>query len=537
MSKGSVISIVLNAHLPFIRCTGGPLAPPDNAAENSEERWFFEALSETYLPLLQVFDRLDRDRVPFRLAIVLSPTLCHMMRDEALIGRYLEYVDRRIEFGRQEIERTGGSPEMNRLARLFYDQAVDNRVLFTERCGGKLLKVFDYYQKKGRLELLTTAATYAFLPLYAAYPEALQAQLEVAIASHRSLFGINSQGFWLPEMGWAAEIDEYLRAYNFSYTLVDTHSLLLGSPPAARACFYPVKTPGGIFVLARDFYAQEDMGAREGRYCPDYRDYHEDAGYELPASLVRPFLGTGGVRTPTGYKYWAAGLPGAKKQRYDPPAALAAAREHARSFLEARISRLAQAEQLMEETPISLCAFNADALGRFWYEGPHFLESLFRLGAHRGEVRFMTPAEYLYKQDLLSLQTVAPEFSSWGPSGYAEMWLDSSNDWLYPHGVRSLERMIELAERFPNDSGLKERALNQAAREILLVQASDWPRMLYLGESSQYARAQIEMALRNFTTIYESLGSNYISTEWLTSLEKRHNIFPAINYRVFRRKR
>jgi 1,4-alpha-glucan branching enzyme len=107
---------------------------------------------------------------------------------------------------------------------------------------------------------------------------------------------------------------------------------------------------------------------------------------------------------------------------------------------------------------------------------------------------------------------------------------------MYRHSMRALDRMIELAERFPNDSGLKERALNQAAREILLLQSSDWPKMLCRQEFSEFARHQIEMALRNFTTIYEALGSNYISTEWLTNLEKRHNIFPHINYRIFRRK-
>jgi 1,4-alpha-glucan branching enzyme len=97
--------------------------------------------------------------------------------------------------------------------------------------------------------------------------------------------------------------------------------------------------------------------------------------------------------------------------------------------------------------------------------------------------------------------------------------------------------MIEISDRFPDNSGLKERTLNQAAREILLSLASDWPGMLYKQENTAYARLQIESSLRNFTTIYEALGSNYISTEWLTSLEKRHNIFPNINYRVFRKKK
>jgi 1,4-alpha-glucan branching enzyme len=158
------------------------------------------------------------------------------------------------------------------------------------------------------------------------------------------------------------------------------------------------------------------------------------------------------------------------------------------------------------------------------------------MGRGYQNIRFMTPSEYLYKQDAGTFQVLTPEFSSGGANGYAETWLDASNDWMYRHLSRAMDRMVELAERFPDDSGLKERTLNQAAREILLMQASDWPRMLYRQESAEYARGQIEGALRNFTTIYEALGSGYISTEWLTGLEKRHNIFPHINYRIFRRK-
>jgi 1,4-alpha-glucan branching enzyme len=97
--------------------------------------------------------------------------------------------------------------------------------------------------------------------------------------------------------------------------------------------------------------------------------------------------------------------------------------------------------------------------------------------------------------------------------------------------------MIELAERFPDESGLNERALNQAAREILLIQASDWPKMISNNNNADFAKHQIESSLRNFTAIFEALGSSYASPEWLTVLEDRNNIFPLINYRVFRKKR
>jgi 1,4-alpha-glucan branching enzyme len=534
MNKRPIISMVLNMHLPFVH--------PSDLPWSIEERLFFEALSETYLPLLETLDRLDADHVPFRLALVLSPPLCHMLSDESLIQKYVEFTDRQIEFGFREIERTQGDPAMRNLSRFFYDRAVDRRILFTERYEGNVLKTFDYYQKKGKVELLTTAATYAFLPLYTSYAEAVQAQFEVALASHRRFFDINPQGFWLPELGWNDELDKQIRSYGFSYTIIDTHALFLGSPPPVRGTFYPAKTPGGILLLSRDHYAARDLAEPETGFPfdPRYQDCRDDVGYELPVEVIRPFLGPGGVRARTGFKYRSRGDPHAPaavtRPLYDPESALDKAREHARIFLENRISRFKKAEEYMDETAISLCAYDADTFGRRWYEGPQFLEALFREGAQKEAVQFMNPAEYLYKQPPGSYAVVVPEFSSWGVNGYAETWLDAANDWIYRHVIRSLERMIELAERFADDTGLKERALNQAAREILLAQASDWAKMLYKGESPEYARSQIEGALRNFTTIYESLGSNYISTEWLTNLERQHNIFPAINYRVFRRK-
>ena len=412
----------------------------------------------------------------------------------------------------------------------YYNRLLDQRVLFTERYNRDVLKVFDYYQRKGRVELLTTSATHAFLPFYTAYPEAIQAQIEVAVGTYRVHFEKFPQGFWLPEMGWSMELEPWFRSYNFAYTITDTHALALASPPAAKGSFYPVKTPSGFFVLGRDFYALEDIKLIANSSI--YRNNHQDLGYELPLDQIQGFLSIFGGRTKTGYK-----CHNNSGSFYNPVEASAKAADHARTFLSNRIARLNAAKELMDNPPISVCAFDARVFGTLWYEGPKFLESIFREGITLGGFQFMTPAEYIFKQDQMNFQTIRPEYSSWGSNGYAESWVDSSNDWMYRHTMRAMERMIELAERFPNNTGLKERALNQAAREILLAQASDWPGMLYRQEYVEYAHNQLEAALRNFTTIYEALGSNHISTEWLTNLERRHNIFPNINYRVFRKKK
>jgi 1,4-alpha-glucan branching enzyme len=222
---------------------------------------------------------------------------------------------------------------------------------------------------------------------------------------------------------------------------------------------------------------------------------------------------------------------------YDPRRAAERAEQQALRFLAALRSRLAEAGRYMDESPVSLCAFNADVFGRDWYEGPVFLETLLREICRPGAGAPVTPSGYLSGQDAGSFQVITPEFSSWGEDGYAARFLDASNDWMYRHVFRAVRRMIELTERFPGDTGLKERALNQAARELLLAQGADWPKMLSGGFVSGYIREQIEEALRNFTTIFEALGSSHISTEWLTSLERRHYLFPFINFRVFSRKK
>ena len=365
-------------------------------------------------------------------------------------------------------------------------------------------------------------------------PEAVQAQIEVALSSYHRTFGKFPQGFFLSEMGWTGEMERPLRSYNLGYTIVEAHGLVYGDPPARKGTFYPVRTPRGVVVLGREYYSGEDLRELSGNAL--YRDNLRDSGYDLPAASVGPFLGPGGARGLTGYKYYARG-PASGAGIYDPAAALAQAARSAEVFLGRRLSQLNAAAELMDEMPLCLCVFRAGDLGRSWYEGFDFLEQIFRQGARRGGARFMTPAEYLYKQRSVDFQTALPAYSSGGFNGYGETWLHVSNDWMYRHTFRALERMTELAERFPNNTGLKERALNQAAREILLVLSSDWPGMLYRQESSGLAFSGIEDALRNFTTIYEALGSNYISTEWLTNLEKRHRVFPHINYRIFRRKK
>jgi 1,4-alpha-glucan branching enzyme len=568
----NVISIVLNAHLPFVR------HPELNFSY--EELPFFSMVSETLLPLLETIEHLEADAIPFKIGLVLSPILCHLLTDEYMIGKYCAWLDKQIAFGQIEMQRTKDNPDLLALANYYHERATMHKENFTKKYDSNLPEVFGGYHKKGIIELICSPATNCFLPFYTDRDQAIKAELEEALSSFSRYFHSSPQGIWLPELGWHPKLADYLRSYNFKWTIIETHAALLASPPAKLGSFYPVKTKTGINLLIKDFYAFNSIVDKKTGMpaSPVFRDYYNDAADELPAEAIKLFLSAQGSRIQTGFKYRAI-----DKRTYNVQRACEQAKVCADLFLEQRKTALHAAEDIlaeekqesektdgMKQSPsgakidgqgsqdfsgggdnktkekrkklISLCAWDADFFGRFWHEGPCFLEQVFRQGAEKHDIQFLTPSEYITGEDKTAFQTVDAEFSSSSLNGYAESFVDASNDWTYRHITRSLDRMVELAGRFNEEAGIKARCLNQASREILLSLSSDWPRLLSdsnvspLSAWRSYSKARLEEHLRCFTTIYESLGSHYLSTRFITDLEQRHNIFPMIDYRIFRKK-
>ncbi len=532
MNKPS-IALVLNAHLPFVR-------KPEYEAF-FEERWLFEAISETYLPLLRLFRKLDADSIPFKLSLSMSPTLLAMLSDKLLCERYVRYLDTQLDLAALEKKRLNGDGVFYPLTQLYEDLYKKNKEDFEQLYFRNILMGFDYYYKRGKIDLLTSAATHAFLPLYQDAPQAILAQIETAIIAHRTAFGPVPQGFWMPQFGWYPGLGEMLKNYNIHYSIVTTRGALLGKPVPPYGSYSPLRSPSGLSLFVRDAGATKAVWSETEGYPADpvYRDFYRDIGYDLEPGYVAPYLGQGVERGFTGFKYWAITGRTDRKRPYEPLAASARVVEHAHAFLSDRRASSRAAERWMQDKkPLIVCPYDAELFGHWWFEGPLFLEALFR-AAHRKkeseELQFVTLSEY--ERGLADLPVSEPEFSSWGEGGYAEVWLDGSNDWVHRHSRQTIERMTELAERFPDESGLRERILNQGAREALLTMSSDWPLLLRSGQSGDFARRQIEESVGNFTKIFEMLCANTVDTEWLTSLERKNNLFPEINYRVFARKR
>ena len=176
--------------------------------------------------------------------------------------------------------------------------------------------------------------------------------------------------------------------------------------------------------------------------------------------------------------------------------------------------------------------YDAELFGHWWFEGPDWINFLLRkLHYDQQNVKSITVPEYLERHP--KIQVSEPTLSSWGFKGYSEVWLEGSNDWIYPHLHEAAERMVELSRSFPSPNDLQRRSLNQAARELLLAQSSDWAFIMKTGTMVDYACQRTRVHVLNFNHLYEQVKNNQIDEPWLSEVERRHNLFPDVDYRVY----
>ena len=521
----SRLNFIFNAHLPFVRHPEYP--------KFLEEDWLYEAMNESYLPLLRMMYRLKNDKVPFRLTFSLSPTLCSMLTDELLNERFVEYLDQHIELGDKEIERLKDDPEKKALAETFRNEIVLNKAFYQNECQGNILTAFNQLSNDGFLELITTTATHAYLPVYKDYPIAVNAQIETGVLEHSRNFDKMSDGFWLPECGYYNGLEDLLKRHNISWVSLASQSLILSADEPERGSYSPIRCPNGLYCFIRDANLASLVWSPTEGYPADpfYRDFYRDIGFDLQWDYIKPYVHEPEVRSFTGFKYYAVTGDTADKVVYDMKKASERASSHAKNFIYHVQSRTKGLKALIDMDPVYTVSFDAELFGHWWYEGVQWIENLVRLVAQTDDISLITPTDFIKTKPIV--QTMNPAPSSWGVGGYSAVWVDNtSNAWLYRHIFKALERMTELAERFPAQKSLKQRFLNQAARETLLLMASDWPFIIHNQTSAEYARKRVEGHIENLNLVYDNMCKNAVNTEWLVKAEKRDNLFKHLDYNI-----
>src|SRR5215208_3820881 len=322
------LSIHLHAHLPFVR--------HPEYEDFLEEDWLYEAINETYLPLLKVFDRAADEEIPFRFSITMSPPL---------------------------------------------------------------VAVFKRLEDAGRLELVTCGATHGFLPLMQMHPEAVRAQIAVAVAHHRRHFGRDPVGIWLPECGYYPGLDPYLAEHNIRFFFVDTHGITDATPRPRYGVYAPIYTPTGPAAFGRDPESSQQVWSAEHGYPgdPDYREFYRDVGWDLDFDYVKDYVQPTGARKNVGIKYYRITGKTAHKQPYDPVRARERTAVHAANFMFNRERQIEHLSSRMGGTrPIVVSPYDAELYGHWWHEGPTFIDYLIRKVAFDQKIfRLATPGEYL----------------------------------------------------------------------------------------------------------------------------------------------
>lgn len=523
------INMMLHAHQPYVRHL--------EYDKFLEEDWLYEALNESYIPLLRMLLRLEKDGVDYRFSLCFSPTLLSMLEDGPLQERFVSYMERHIELGEKEVERTlSEDKECHEMAQVYLDDTKLNLELY-QALDRNILKEFRRLSECGRVELVASAATHAFLPLYKDYPGAVNAQIAVGLKTHKRIFGQEAKGFWLPECGYYPGLEKLLSEKGVQWVQLPSQSVICSPDKSRFGGYRPISMPGGLKGFARDWNITNLVWSDKTGYpCdPDYREFYKDIGYYLPMEYVRPYMHEPSLRVFTGYKYFSITGNTEDKVYYCPRKAEEKVKLHVENFLYNVRKKGKLLDAFGIEDHVFNLFFDAELFGHRWYEGLSWLEKVIRTIAEEKNTYSMVTASGILNDDG-EVDFIRINETSWGPRGGADAWLGSSNAWIYRHTIKAIERMQELTERFPDQGSLKGRFLNQASRELLLAMASDWPSIMHDNTSTSYAEKRIRNHLGSFNVVHSSMCRNTVNTEWLINAERRNAIFPDIDYRLFDRK-
>jgi 1,4-alpha-glucan branching enzyme len=508
------LALVLHAHLPYVRT--GELG-------SLEEDWYFQALQECYLPLLEMLEAAAADpALAPRLTMGVSPTLLSLLSDADLNRRFLPWLQLRIAL---LLEVSGElRPAADDLASRL--QAVADQFL---ACGGNLLPRLRALQQQGVLDLITCGATHGYLPLLRDSPEAVRAQLLTALREHQRLLGERPLGIWLPECAYYEGLDQQLASCGLRYSLLDGHGLLHALPRPRYGVYAPICSPAGVAFFARDSESTLPVWSASQGYPGDgaYREFHRDLGWDLSDGQLEA-LGISS-RRPLGLKLHrvsAQGCPLEAKQPYDPAAAATRLEQHARDYLQGRARQLQAIGAAIDREPLLVAPFDAELFGHWWFEGPRFLGALFRQASEAG-VRFTHLRQVLASGH--NLQVCQPSPSSWGAGGYHDYWLNETNSWVVAEWQRASRAMVQRVNRGVGSSAQRD-LLTQAGRELLLAQSSDWSFILRAGTTTELARERIHRHLDRFWRLIDAIEhGTELPPAWLAAVQLEDGLFPLLN--------
>jgi 1,4-alpha-glucan branching enzyme len=526
MKKG-YLAIVLHSHLPFVK------HPEEEFF--IEENWLYEAITESYLPLLYNFYKLRDEGVQFRLTMSLTPPLSNMLLDDLLMNRFKRYINLRIALLEDLLKKETNAKKIENY--IFYKERLNTLYnFFKNTLKGNIINGFKQLQNDGFLDVITCTATHEILPLET-HRKIQEVQVEVGVENYKRIFRKSPRGIWLGECAYAPPVSEILAKYGVEYTILDAHGLINAKPSPFYGISAPIASKDGVVFFGRDPEASKQVWSAKEGYPGDfnYREFYKDIVYEIDDKSIKKYIHPAGFKVDSGIKiHKITGNVGLdKKEFYDRNKALEMVETHAGNYMFNREKQIEYLSSIMDRPPLVVAPFDTELFGHWWFEGPEFLASLFRKIYNYSEViETITLFEYIDKHPVMQISE--PAISSWGDGGYFKVWLNDNTDWVYPHLSVIGKRMLNLAKSFKTPKNkLQERALNMCARELLLAESSDWAFLITVGSAVNYATEMQKFHINAFNKLYNEILEDNIDEVFLTYLEEKDSIFPFLDYKIF----
>jgi len=537
------LTFTLHAHLPYV---------VNHGTWPHGLEWLLEAAAETYLPLLRMFGRLERDGIALRCNLNLSPILLEQLAHPVFRTEFPQYIERKINAAREDEWFFGtihdqGFAEIARFWQRFYGESLDQ----FHYLNGDITSSFRYFQEKGFLNIMTCAATHSYMPLLGT-DESLRAQVRTAVAAHEHHIGESPRGIWVPECGYRPAgnwnfpvpveghdndtnvdrigVEQALAESNLEFFFVDTH-LIEGSDTVQSPYGPPSRKPRPMSPTDRTLYQPYFVAG------PYTGMKHFDLGHDAPSVFprdphtgVQVWSGESGYpgdpvyldfhkkRWPGGHRYWSVSGPQVdmdNKQRYDMGAAAERVKVHAAHFLTLVRSAL-EAILDSEKPPILTAPFDAELFGHWWFEGPLWLEAVARqLHESPDGLELISCVDYLDKYPRAGF--IAMPEGSWGAEGNNQVWLNQETSWTYKEVYAAELKTREICTSTKwRGHAIAERVVKQLCRELLLLESSDWQFLITTGAARDYA----ELRINTHRDQFNELATMWQTLDWGTELSE-----------------
>ena len=548
-------ALVLHTHLPFVLGHGRWPHGSD---------WLMEVAAGCYLPLLDTIGEAAASGVSPRITIDVSPVLAGQLAAPAFRSEFEEYLRARISSARENRQgfAAANQPELAHLAE-GWEGFYRDRLQQFERLNGDLVGALRALADQGHVTLITCAATHGYLPLLSR-EESIALQLRVAVAAHRRHFGRAPDGIWLPECAYRPRyewtppvgphkgggrvrrrgIEEFMADAGLKFFITDVHLMRGGSPLSAYRDYYPA--------------LQQLSGPQPPSYRPDrtpYRPYlvASRGGHGTATAFVRDpdstlqvwsrdrgYPGDGSYlefhkkHFPGGLRYWRvtdAKVDLGGKQLYEPARAQERVQAHAGHF----VDLLRGVLTANPEGPHAVvCSpYDTELFGHWWFEGPRWLAEVF---ARLPQARIAPVDCVTYLETYPPDTTITLLEGSWGEGGDHRVWLNPHTEWTWERIYGAEDEFWTLARQAGTyATEPARRVASQLARELLLMQASDWQFLITTWAARDYAEARIAEHHATFTRLAQALrrllaggAMPPAEEEFLAACEAQDFLFPDI---------